>query len=70
MKDATITMPFDEFEEIRQNTEFWQNKFNRLFRVVRRYVERDDEGVWQVNDCVSLADALERYMNDYETETD
>lgn len=72
MKNATVTMPLDEFEDMRNREQFWQDKFNRLYKVVRRYAERDDEGIWRVgeHDCVSLADDLEEYMNDYETETD
>ena len=72
MKDATITMPFYEFEDMRQREKFWQDRYNQLYRVVRRYAERDDEGVWRVGDrdCVSLADDLEEYMNDYECDRD
>ena len=71
MKNATVTMPLDEFDDMRQSVRFWQDKYNRLYRVVRRYAERDGEGVWRVgeHDCVSLADDLEEYMNDCETES-
>lgn len=71
MKNATVTLPLDEFDDMRNRERFWQDKFNRLYKVVRRYAERDSEGVWRVgeHDVVSLADDLEEYMNDYETET-
>lgn len=71
MKNATVTMPLDEFDDMRSRERFWQDKFNTLYKVIRRYVERDSEGVWRVGelDCVRFADDLEEYMNDYETET-
>lgn len=71
MKNATITMPYFEFEEMRQREEFWQDNYNRLCKIIRRYAERDGEGIWRIgeHDCVSLADELEDYLNDYETET-
>lgn len=71
MKNATVTMPLEEFFDMRNREQFWQDRFNRLYRVVRKYSERDYEGIWRVgeHDCVSLADELEEYMNDYETES-
>ena len=68
MKNATITMPFDEFEDIRAREKYWQDMYNRLYKVVRRYAERDIEGVWRVgeHDVVSLADDLEEFLNDYD----
>ena len=71
MINATITMPFEEFERIRNDQLYWQNRYNQLYRVIRRYAERDDEGEWRVgeHDVFSLADDLEIYMNDYETES-
>lgn len=68
MKNATITMPFDEFEDIRAREKYWQDMYNRLYKVVRRYSERDAEGVWRVgeDDVVSLADELEEFLNDYD----
>lgn len=70
--NATITMPFDEFEQMRNDQKYWQNRYNKLYRVIRKYVERDDEGMWRVgdHDIVDLADDVEIYMNDYETESD
>ena len=72
MRDTTITMPFDEFESIRRNEKYWQSKFNTLYRVIRKYVERDAEGCWTVgdHDIVSLADEIEEYMNDHECDSD
>ena len=72
MKNATVTMPLDEFDDMRNREQFWRDKFNRLYKIVRRYAERDNEEIWKVDehDCVNLAEDLEDYMNDYETETD
>ena len=72
MMDATITMSFDEFEQMRSDQKYWQSRYNKLYRVIRKYVERDDEGMWRVgdHDIVDLADDVEIYMNDYETESD
>lgn len=66
MSNATITMPFNEFEAMRSREKFWQDHFNALFRIVKKYSKQDDNGVWQVgeDDVVSLADELEKYMND------
>ena len=66
MKDATITMPFNEFEDMRARERHWQGMYNSLYKVVIRYAERDEEGIWRVgeHDCVSLADDLEEFLND------
>lgn len=68
MMNATITMPFDEFEDMRAREKHWQDMYNRLYKVVMRYAERDTEGVWRVgeHDVVSLADDLEEFLNDYD----
>lgn len=74
MTNATITMPFDEFERMRDYELYqlyWQGRYDQLYSVVRKYAKRDDEGVWRVgeHDVVSLAGDLEEYMNNYETES-
>ena len=68
MTNATITMPFDEFEDMRAREKHWQDMYNRLYMVVMRYAERDTEGVWRVgeHDVVSLADDLEEFLNDFD----
>lgn len=74
MTNATITMPFDEFERIREYERcylYWQRRYDQLYSVVRKYAERDDKRVWRIgeHDVVSLASDLEEYMNNYETES-
>lgn len=68
MMNATITMPFDEFEDMRAREKYWQDMYNRLYKVVMRYSKRDAEGIWRVgeHDVVSLADDLEEFLNDYD----
>lgn len=68
MNNATITMPFDEFEAMRRNEQFWQDRFNTLYKVIRKYVIRDEIGLWTIgdSDIVNLANDIEKYMNDYE----
>lgn len=60
----TVTMSLSEYEELDTNVKWWQNRFNSLKRVVLRYAAMDDEGVYTIDDCVSLANDMEEYLND------
>lgn len=68
MTNATITMPFDEFEDMRARENYWQDMYNRLYKVVMRYAERDIEGAWRVGEhyAVRLVNELEEFLNDYD----
>ena len=68
--EITVTMPIEEYNAICLREEFWQDRYNRLYRVVRKYVEKDSEEVWRVSktDYASLADDLEEWFNEYEDE--
>ena len=60
----TVTMSLAEYEELDTNVKWWQDRFNSLKRVVLRYAAMDDEGVYTIDDCVSLANDMEEYLND------
>ena len=62
----TVTMPLSEFNAMEQREKFWQDNYNSLLVIVKRYAEQDENGFYTVRDDEreELANDLEDYLND------
>lgn len=60
----TVTMPIAEYEELTADVEWWLDKYNSLKKIVLRYANRDSEEGYFIEDCISLANDIEEYLND------
>lgn len=62
----TVTMPLSEFISMRQREKFWQDSYNNLLIIVKRYSEQGENGFYTVRDDEreELANDLEDYLND------
>lgn len=60
----TVTMPIAEYEELTTDVEWWQGRFNSLKKIALRYANRDSDGAYFIEDCISLANDIEEYLND------
>lgn len=60
----TVTMPITEYEDLVADVKWWQGRFNDLKRIVLKYADRDNQGIYTIEDCVGLADDMEVYLND------
>ncbi len=60
----TVTMPIAEYEELTTDVKWWRDKFNSLKKIALRYANRDSEEGYFIEDCISLANDIEEYLND------
>ena len=70
--EITVTMPMHEYESIQDDREFWQDRFNDLYRIVLKYYMRNKSGDYVVSDAwvldpdstkANLETDLERWLN-------
>ena len=63
-RQITVTMPIADYEELVDNVEWWQGRFNSLKRIVLKYATMNNKGAYVIDDYVSLANDIETYLND------
>lgn len=61
--EITVSMPIDEYKEMQRDIKFWQTKFNTLKRIALKYSSKNDEGNYEIDDCVNLANEIEAFLN-------
>lgn len=57
-------MSMAEYEELANDVKWWQDRFNALKKIVLIYANRDSDGAYFIEDCISLANDIEEYLND------
>lgn len=64
MSNITVTMPLAEYEEMQRDIEFWQGRFNSLYKIVIKYAAKSEAtSTYQINDITTFAKSVEEFLN-------
>ena len=64
--NITVTMPIEDYENLKRLLEHYQNERNKLHRIILRYSERGKGGVYSIKNVYGLANDMEEYIRDYD----
>jgi hypothetical protein len=63
---ATVTMSLRDYEDLVSNGQFWQEKYSKLYRLVRQHAAQINDGTYYIpkSNYEPLVNAIEEYLHD------